>query len=61
MAHDDAVSQAIPARLMDVHVRGIDPEVWRALRMEAVKRGLSVAKLIEELWRESMDRPTAAR
>jgi hypothetical protein len=36
--------------LMDVHVRGIDPEVWRALRVEALQRGISVAKVIEELW-----------
>ena len=37
---------------MDVHVRGIDPEVWKELRVEALQRGLSVAKLIEELWRK---------
>lgn len=37
---------------MDVHLRGIDPEVWRALRVEAVQRGISVARLIETLWRE---------
>jgi hypothetical protein len=37
---------------MDVHVRGIDPKVWQALRVESVRRGISVAKLIEELWRE---------
>jgi len=37
---------------MDVHVRGIDPDVWHALRVEAVQRGISVAKLIELLWKE---------
>lgn len=36
---------------MDVHVRGIDPDVWRALRVEALQCGISVAALIEELWR----------
>ena len=38
--------------VMDVHVRGISPEVWRALRVEAVQCGISVAKLIELLWKE---------
>lgn len=37
--------------LMDVHVRGIDPKVWQALRLESVKQGISVAKLIEALWK----------
>lgn len=37
---------------MDAHVRGIDPEVWKALRVEAVQRGVSVATLLEILWRE---------
>lgn len=37
---------------MDVHVRGIDPEVWRALRIEAVTRSISVARLIEMLWQQ---------
>jgi hypothetical protein len=35
---------------VDVHVRGIDPEVWRALRVESTRRGISVAQLIEQLW-----------
>lgn len=34
-------------------LRGMDPEVWRELRMEAVRQGISVAKLIEKLWRET--------
>ena len=41
---------------MDVHLRGIAPEVWKALRVEAVQRGISVAKLIEWLWREQQER-----
>lgn len=40
------------AESLTVHVRGIDPEVWQALRVEAVKRRVSVAKLIESLWRD---------
>ena len=35
---------------MNISVRNIDPEIWRALRAEAVRRGISVAALIEELW-----------
>lgn len=38
--------------LMDVHVRGIDPQVWHALRVESVRREMSVAKLIEMLWQQ---------
>lgn len=38
--------------VMDVHVRGIDPEVWRELRIEALRQGISVAHLIEQVWRE---------
>lgn len=37
---------------MDVLVRGISPDVWNALRVEAVRRQISVAKLIEMLWQE---------
>lgn len=36
---------------VNVHIRGIDPDVWQELRVEAVKRGIPVGKLIEELWR----------
>ncbi len=36
--------------LIDVHVRGIDPGVWRELRLQALKDGISMAKLIEGLW-----------
>jgi hypothetical protein len=42
---------------MDVHVRGIDPDVWRALRVEAVQRGWSMGELIErmfELWQDQL-------
>ena len=35
---------------MDVHVRGINPDVWQALRLAAVRRGSSVADLIEAMW-----------
>jgi hypothetical protein len=37
---------------MDVHVRGINPEIWRALRADAVSQGIPVAKLIEWLFVE---------
>ena len=43
---------------MDVHVRGIDPEVWHALRVEAVSQGISVGRLIADLW---ADRSEAER
>lgn len=33
-----------------VHVRGLDPEVWRAIRADAVRRGISVAELIGLMW-----------
>jgi len=35
---------------MDVHLRGIDADVWQALRLESVRRGVSVARVIETLW-----------
>lgn len=41
---------------MDVHVRGIDPAAWKALRVESVQRGISVAKLIELLLAEHQHR-----
>lgn len=37
---------------MDVHLRGIDPDVWKALRVEALQRETTIAKVIEDLWRE---------
>jgi hypothetical protein len=42
--------------MMDVHVRGIDPAVWQDLRLAAVRRGSSVADLIEAMWK-SRDLP----
>jgi len=39
---------------VDVHVRGIDPEVWKALRQTALERGEPVAKVIERLWNSQL-------
>jgi hypothetical protein len=34
-----------------VHVRGIRPDVWRAIRVEAVDRDMTAGELITEMWR----------
>jgi hypothetical protein len=38
------------AEVPPVHVRGLSPDVWRAIRAEAVQQGWSVATLIEHMW-----------
>lgn len=35
-----------------VHVRGIPPDVWQAMRVEAVQRGISVAMLLQVMWHD---------
>lgn len=41
---------------MDVNVRGIDKVLWHRLRVEAVKRGLSMGALLNQIIREWLDR-----
>lgn len=41
---------------MDVHIRGINPEVWRALRVDAVKRGLTMGQLLNLIAREWLEK-----
>jgi len=47
---------------MDVHLRGIDPDVWRWLRLASVDQRTTVARVIEALARPRMsDDPTILR
>ena len=42
--------------MTDINVRGIDPVLWHRLRVEAVKRGLSMGALLNQIIREWLDR-----
>ena len=35
----------------DVSIRHMDLEVWRAIRAEQIRLGLSVPEMIAEMWR----------
>lgn len=41
---------------MDVNVRGIDNVLWHRLRVEAVKRGLSMGALLNLILKEWLER-----
>jgi hypothetical protein len=42
----------MPNTTQNVTIRDIDSEVWRAIRVEAVRQGITIAQLIETLWRQ---------
>jgi len=42
----------MPNTTQNVTIRDIDSEVWRAIRVEAVRQGITIAQLIENLWRQ---------
>lgn len=44
---------------MDVNVRGVDKVLWHRLRVEAVKRGLSMGGLLNQIIREWLEREEA--
>lgn len=42
--------------LMDANVRGIDKVLWHRLRVEALKRGLTIGALLNQIVREWLER-----
>ena len=44
-----------------INVRGVEPELWRAVRVEAVKRGLSIGALLNEILRAWLERQAEGR
>ena len=49
------MTHKIPEAPIDVHVRNMDPMVWRSLRAEAVLQGISVARMLQgllEFWED---------
>ncbi len=41
-----------------ITVRGVDPDLWRCFRAEAVKRGVSAGRLLNDLLREWLEKQT---
>lgn len=46
----------VPA-LVEIHVRDMDRETWKAIRSEAVQREVTVAQMLAILWDEWPGRP----
>lgn len=42
-------------------IRGLDPDLWHEVRVEAVKRKLTVGALLNEILREWLERRKRAR
>lgn len=45
-----------PKRPAPLMIRGVDPDLWHQVRVEAVKRRLSVGALLNEILREWLRR-----
>lgn len=43
-------------RVTDVNVRGVDKVLWHRLRVEALKRGLSMGALLNQIIREWLEK-----
>jgi hypothetical protein len=39
-----------PEELMPVGIRDVDAQVWRALKAEAVRQGVPLARLLDAIW-----------
>jgi hypothetical protein len=40
-----------------INVRGLDPDLWRALRVESVRRGVPIGVLLNAIIRAWLDNP----
>lgn len=36
--------------MSDVHVRGMDPNLWKEIRLESVRRSISIAEVLAQMW-----------